>query len=457
MLHALLHYWQATRKGRLFNGLTTASLLVEIMGLLIWITPYEMLIKRAILRVISKRPFRVLIERVLPISCSLAGLSLATDCLHWLAARMGSRHNLQSWRTQNAVSKMDRMYKTFFTLIMGLFTSRAYFLLRGNGKGLVELERAALRRRMLAFRPSGATLDLVTSPFRRVFSPVFTGLEKVPLPACQGGEAPLLFVSNHTILGFEFPLLLHGLYRKRGIYLRAMADHSHFQVPGNAEVLRNMLGAVDGTQDNAAALLQAGRSIFCYPGGARETFKRTTDEKYSLHWTQDGKKHTGFVRTALRNGATIIPTINVGTEDMFWPIADLPLGWLPIPFLWNSKRTLPLVKPPAAGKVERIYFTFGDPIPTAHHLQRDHRCWEDEALVERIWEETRRAVLDGIAVLRQVRVRDPHNKGTRRSTLHRKEINAGKAHVQELVDLIVRANTEMQRAPAGRMGLAGRL
>jgi hypothetical protein len=41
---------------------------------------------------------------------------------------------------------------------------------------------------------------------------------------------PLLFVSNHPILGFEFPLLLSELYKQTGIFLRALTDHSHWQV-----------------------------------------------------------------------------------------------------------------------------------------------------------------------------------------------------------------------------------
>ena len=37
-------------------------------------------------------------------------------------------------------------------------------------------------------------------------------------------------MSNHSIMGFDFPLMLEGLYRETGIYLRVLADHSHFQV-----------------------------------------------------------------------------------------------------------------------------------------------------------------------------------------------------------------------------------
>lgn len=110
--------------------------------------------------------------------------------------------------------------------------------------------------------------------------------------------------------------------------MRALADHSHFQIPFNGAVLRNTFGAVDGTQRAADLLMRTKQCVFVYPvrvplqtrardcrrvssfssptsrcvgstlawcepqGGARETFKRTTDEKYELFW----KDHMGFAK-----------------------------------------------------------------------------------------------------------------------------------------------------------------
>ena len=84
--------------------------------------------------------------------------------------------------------------------------------------------------------------------------------------------------------------------RLPGIFLRALADHSHFQVPGNATVLRDIIGAVDGNHRNADLLMEHKQCVLVYPGGARETFKRVKDRKYQLFW----KKHAGFAKVPSR-------------------------------------------------------------------------------------------------------------------------------------------------------------
>jgi 1-acyl-sn-glycerol-3-phosphate acyltransferase len=156
-----------------------------------------------------------------------------------------------------------------------------------------------------------------------MFQPEFLGLENIPT------DRPLLFVSNHPIMAFDFPLMLEGLYARTGIFLRTLADHSHFQIPINGYLLRTMLGVVDGNRRNTELLFSHGQCIFVYPGGARETFKKTTDEKYALFWGE----RLGFAEMAVRNGATIVPVSSLGTEDMLDIVYDMPLGWLPIPFL----------------------------------------------------------------------------------------------------------------------------
>ena len=99
----------------------------------------------------------------------------------------------------------------------------------------------------------------------------------------------------------------------RSLLPAILANHGAALPPFvNRHVMRTILGAVDGTRRNVDLLLGAGESVFVYPGGARETFKRTTDEKYELFW----KNRYGFAAMAIKHGVDIVPVINFGTEDM---------------------------------------------------------------------------------------------------------------------------------------------
>lgn len=190
-------------------------------------------------------------------------------------------------------------------------------------------------------------------------------------------------------------MLLAGLFQKKGIFLRALADHSHFQIPINGHILRNVLGMVDGTPRNTDILMEQGEAVFVYPGGARETFKKTTDKPYEIFW----EGHHGFARMAVKHQCTIVPVINLGTEDMFTVARDLPMGWIPVPFLWGGDRTFPLLKAELKN-LQRVYFVFGQPIDTST-LGTD-----DDAVLE-AFERTQREVLRGIQFLHEFRKGDP--------------------------------------------------
>ena len=43
--------------------------------------------------------------------------------------------------------------------------------------------------------------------------------------------------------------------------------------------------------------MRNGQNILVYPGGARESWKRTTDEKYEILWADH---HLGFATMAVR-------------------------------------------------------------------------------------------------------------------------------------------------------------
>jgi 1-acyl-sn-glycerol-3-phosphate acyltransferase len=194
-----------------------------------------------------------------------------------------------------------------------------------------------------------------------ITQPFFSGWENVPHASTNPGT--LLFVGNHTLYGVDMPLLLCGLYLEKGIFLRGMGEHIHFQIPGWADFMR-YYGAVDGTRENCARLMGAGQSILVYPGGGAEVFKSKNDAKYSLKW----KDRMGFARLAIQFNATVIPVASVGVEDMIDIAADLPVeGFLKYLGVKKVDYTLPVPDILKKPSVQRIYFKFGEAISTAKY------------------------------------------------------------------------------------------
>jgi 1-acyl-sn-glycerol-3-phosphate acyltransferase len=214
-------------------------------------------------------------------------------------------------------------------------------------------------------------------PWRAYTRPTFTGLEKFPT------DRGVLFVGNHTLLGvLDIPLLFAELYLRRGIFLRSLADHAHFVIPGWRDFLKRY-GAVDGTPANCGALLDAGEPVLVFPGGAREVAKRK-GEKYRLVWG----KRAGFARMAVAHNALIVPFGAVGVEDQFDILYDAndflktPFGKLVKRLNLRTDAIPPVVRgigPTPIPRRERYMFAVGDPIDPA-----DFTC--DANDVDGVWQ-----------------------------------------------------------------------
>lgn len=205
---------------------------------------------------------------------------------------------------------------------------------------------------------------------RQYFDPRFFGLEHV------APDQPALYVGNHTIYGgLDVPLLYTELRECKGIILRGLGDSLHFKIPGWGELMTNN-GVVEGTPENCHRLMDAGEHIMVFPGGAREAAKRK-EEKYRLTW----KTRTGFARIAMAHGYPIIPVAALGADDTFdihIDAYDVKSSWLGRNLMrskaWRSlTRNGDLIPPFSTGigptpipRPERFYFSFGEPIPTAH-------------------------------------------------------------------------------------------
>ncbi len=248
-------------------------------------------------------------------------------------------------------------------------------------------------------RVSPNTMWIMTAPFRAYFSPVFEGLSNIP------DQGPFLFVGNHTIYGvFDIPLIVAGLYREKGIYLRVLGDKLHFMVPVWGDFLK-ALGVVEGTPGNCAALMEAGENILVYPGGGREVCKRR-GERYKLIW----KERAGFVRMAVRHGYRILPMASVGPEEA-WSILydadDFLKTWvgkiltrkgMVREILRNGEAIPPLARgigPTMIPRPERFYFSFGKPVETECLAGAVH----DRAVLHGIRKEVGDSITDQIGKL----------------------------------------------------------
>ena len=293
--------------------------------------------------------------------------------------------------------KSQRRERAMFASLLLLFLYRSHHRIASlDAEALEAIDARIEENEITAFRPPKiALLRLVTATWSSFFDPMFLGTGNL-----VNDDKPRMYVSNHTLLGMDFPILLPWLYEHHGIYLRALADHAHFQIPINGLIMKNIVGAVDGNHRNVDILLESGSSILVYPGGERETFKRREDKNYALFWeNKEGEKKLGFCRAAIKHGVDIVPVINYGSEDMFEVHYDMPIGWLPIPFLWGSERQVPIMTPTS---FERMYFYFGKPISTSEYCNMyDSR----EACLD-LHEKVKQSILEGIKTLKTVQQED---------------------------------------------------
>lgn len=226
--------------------------------------------------------------------------------------------------------------------------------------------------------PSADTVWRLTAPLRFYFAPRFYGLENFD------PEKPTLLVGNHTIYGvLDVPLLIAEIYKKKGVLVRSLADHAHYDIPGWRTML-DRYGAVEGTRENCRELMRRGEHVLVFPGGAREVSKRK-GEQYQLTW----KQRLGFCKMAIENNYNILPFAAVGPDDMYDIIIDAddilstPMGAL-MKKLGLLKKDGPLrggdiIMPVVRGvglsalpRPEKFYFAIGEEIDVKPYAGKIH-------------------------------------------------------------------------------------
>ncbi|WP_422558789.1 lysophospholipid acyltransferase family protein [Gordonia sp. (in: high G+C Gram-positive bacteria)] len=175
-----------------------------------------------------------------------------------------------------------------------------------------------------------------------------TGIENLP------AEGAALLVANHAgtipIDGLIASVAVRDNHPNQR-YLRALAADMVFETPVIGDLARR-IGATLACHDDAEALLRQGELTAVWPEGFKGIGKLYKD-RYKLQRFGRG----GFVTTAIRTQAPIIPVSIVGSEEIYPMIADLkplaralglpyfpitplfpwlgPLGVIPLPAKWH--------------------------------------------------------------------------------------------------------------------------
>ena len=205
-----------------------------------------------------------------------------------------------------------------------------------------------------------------------------TGVENVPAT----GRA--LLVSNHAgVLPWDGTMIKTAVFAEHSHprHVRALVASLFMGMPMLSWFLRRT-GQTVGHPDDTRRLLERDELVLVFPEGVRGTGKSFND-RYRLRRLGRG----GFVATAIRSGAPIIPVSVVGSEEIYPMVADLaplarflglpyfpitptwpwlgPLGMIPLPSKWRIQFHAPIhveKHPPEAANDNNLVMALSDEV-----------------------------------------------------------------------------------------------
>jgi len=205
-----------------------------------------------------------------------------------------------------------------------------------------------------------------------------TGIEHVPAT----GRA--LLVANHAgVLPWDGTMIKTAMFveHPHPRHVRALVASLFMGMPVLSWFLRRT-GQTVGHPDDTRRLLERDELVLVFPEGVKGTGKPFKD-RYRLRRFGRG----GFVSTAIRAGAPIIPVSVVGSEEIYPMIADLapvaralgmpyapvtpffpwlgPLGLIPLPSKWRIEFHPPVhveTYPPDAAEDRNLVMAIADEV-----------------------------------------------------------------------------------------------
>jgi 1-acyl-sn-glycerol-3-phosphate acyltransferase len=211
-------------------------------------------------------------------------------------------------------------------------------------------------------KPSAPFQELSYSLLKRFYKPRLVNADNIP-------DEPCLFIGNHSLFALDGMILAPVMYFELDRFLRPLGDR--FLWNSTTESLLLQLGALVGDPQVCSAMMEAGKDLLVFPGGAHEATK-TAAEKYTLQW----KQRHGFVRLAAQHGYTIMPFAMVGPDEFYShllegeDIPDTAVGQLLTRFgLLNENTRADMLPPIPRGALgtpfprpQRCYIQFGEPV-----------------------------------------------------------------------------------------------
>ena len=205
-----------------------------------------------------------------------------------------------------------------------------------------------------------------------------SGIENVP----AAGRA--LLVANHAgVLPWDGTMIKTAVFAEhpQPRHVRALVASLFMGMPMLSWFLRRT-GQTVGHPDDTRRLLERDELVLVFPEGVRGTGKGFKD-RYRLRRFGRG----GFVATAIRSGAPIIPVSVVGSEEIYPMVADLapvakffglpyfpitptwpwlgPLGMIPLPSKWRIQFHAPIhveENPPEAADDNNLVMALADQV-----------------------------------------------------------------------------------------------
>ena len=257
---------------------------------------------------------------------------------------------------------------------------------------VMEVVQFIYQQRRLAQRGSNYVVDDFgfdpewTQTFLTVFKSLYrdywrvetTGVENVP----SSGRA--LLVANHAgVLPWDGTMIKTAVFAEHSHprHVRALVASQFMGMPVMSWFLRRTGQAV-GHPDDTRRLLERDELVLVFPEGTRGTGKSFKD-RYRLRRFGRG----GFVATAIRAQAPIIPISVVGSEEIYPMIGDLgpvarffglpyfpvtpfwpwlgPLGMIPLPSKWRIQFHAPVDVaglPPKAAEDQHMVMGLADQV-----------------------------------------------------------------------------------------------